>query len=186
MFWSLLTQKLIFVTIVITWGKIIMIPSCCQWRFDSLALTLNTLRPRQYGRHFPDSIFKCIFVNENVLTWIQIPLKFVRKGPINNIPSLVQIMAWHRPGDKPLSEPMMITLLTHICVTRPQWVKMQSLMNLDSTTCRYNTWQQAQCWLQSKACYSFIFKFLSIPNILSMKWYHSKWLIRCCQTWWYF
>ena len=32
-------------------------------------------------------------------------------------------MAWRRPGDKPLSEPMMVCLLTHICVTRPQWVK---------------------------------------------------------------
>ena len=31
-------------------------------------------------------------------------------------------MAWHRPGDKPLFEPMMVSLLTHICVTRPQWV----------------------------------------------------------------
>ena len=31
-------------------------------------------------------------------------------------------MAWRRPGDKPLSEPMMVSLLTHICVTRPQWV----------------------------------------------------------------
>ena len=34
----------------------------------------------------------------------------------------VQIMAWRRPGDKPLSEPMMVSLTTHICVTRPQWV----------------------------------------------------------------
>ena len=31
-------------------------------------------------------------------------------------------MAWRRPGDKPLSEPMMVRLSTHICVTRPQWV----------------------------------------------------------------
>ena len=31
-------------------------------------------------------------------------------------------MAWCRPGDKPLSEPMMANLLTHICVTRPHWV----------------------------------------------------------------
>ena len=42
---------------------------------------------------------------------------------INNIPALVQIMAWRRPGDKPLSEPMMFSLPTHICITRPQWVK---------------------------------------------------------------
>ena len=37
-------------------------------------------------------------------------LKFVPKGPINNIPALVQIMAWRRPGDKPLSEPMSLSL----------------------------------------------------------------------------
>ena len=83
---------------------------------------INTLRPRQNGRHFPDDIFKCIFLNENVLISIKISLKFVPKGQLNNIPALVQTMAWRRPGDKPLSEPMMVILLTHICVTRPQWV----------------------------------------------------------------
>ena len=34
-------------------------------------------------------------------------------------------MAWRRLGDKPLSEPMMVNSLTHICVTRPQWVKQK-------------------------------------------------------------
>ena len=48
---------------------------------------------------------------------------FAPKGSINNIQALVQIMAWRRPGDKPLSEPMLANFLTHICVTRPQWVK---------------------------------------------------------------
>ena len=85
--------------------------------------SVNTLRPRQNGRHFADDIFKCIFLNENVWIPIKISMKFVPKGPINNIPALVQIMAWRRPGDKPLSEPMMASLTTHICVTRPQWVK---------------------------------------------------------------
>ena len=47
---------------------------------------------------------------------------FTDKGPINKIPALVQIMAWRRPGDKPLSEPMLVNLSTQICVTRPQWV----------------------------------------------------------------
>ena len=79
----------------------------------------NTLRPRQNGRHVAD-IFKCIFLNENVWTSIQISLKFVPKGPIDNISALVQIMAWRRPGNKPLSEPMLIILLMHICITRPQ------------------------------------------------------------------
>ena len=79
----------------------------------------NTLRPRQNGCHFADDTFKCIFFNKNVRIAIKISLNFVRKGPINNIPSLVKIMAWCWPGDKPLSEPMMIRLPTHICVTRP-------------------------------------------------------------------
>ena len=82
----------------------------------------NTLRPRQNGRHFPDDIFKWIFLNENVWISINISLKFVPRGPIHNIPTLVQVMAWRRPGDKPLSKPMIVILPTHICVTRPQWV----------------------------------------------------------------
>ena len=89
---------------------------------SSLSLRLNTLSPRQNGRLFADDIFKYIFLNENVWISIKISLKFVPKGWINNIPALVSIMAWRCPGDKPLSEPMMVGLLTHICVTRPQWV----------------------------------------------------------------
>ena len=76
------------------------------------------------GRHFADDIFKVIFLNENVWIPIKFSLKFVPKGPIHNIPALVQIMAWWRPGDKPLSEPMVVSSLTHICVTRPQWAKV--------------------------------------------------------------
>ena len=74
---------------------------------------LNELTPRQNGRHFPDDIFKCIFLSENMWISIKISLKFVPKGTINNIPALVHIMAWRRPGDKPLSEPL-VSLLTHI------------------------------------------------------------------------
>ena len=73
-----------------------------------------TLRPRQNGSHFADDIFKCIFLNENATISLKISLKFVPKVRINNIPALVQIMVWRRPGDKPLSEPMMVSLLTHI------------------------------------------------------------------------
>ena len=91
------------------------VPHTCKW--------INTLRPRQGGWHFADDIFKCIFLNEDAWMSINISLKFVPKDQINNIPALSQIMAWRRPGDKPLSEPMLIVLLTHICVTQPQWVK---------------------------------------------------------------
>ena len=85
-------------------------------------ISVNSLRSRQNRRHFADDVFKCNFLNENVWIPIKISLKFVPKGPINNIPALVEIMAWRRPGDKPLSQPMMVSLPTHICVTRPQWV----------------------------------------------------------------
>ena len=94
---------------------------------------VNTLRPKEKDRHFPDDIFKCIFLNENVWISIKISLKFVPKCPINNIPALVQIMACRRPGDKPLSEPMMVRLLMHICVTRPQWVKSLIISTIEDS-----------------------------------------------------
>ena len=88
----------------------------------SIMRRVNTLRPRQDGRRF-----KCIFLNENVRISFKISLKFVPLGPINNIPALVQLMAWRHSGDKPLSEPMIVSLPTHICVTRPQWVNSSPL-----------------------------------------------------------
>ena len=81
-------------------------------------MRLNILRPRQNGRRFADDTFKRMLLNENVRASIKISLKFVPKGSINNNPALVQIMAWRRSGGKPLSEPMMVSLLTHICVAR--------------------------------------------------------------------
>ena len=77
-------------------------------------LSINSLRPRQNGRHFADDSFKRIFFSENIGISIKISLKFVHTGPINNIPALVQIMAWRRPSEKPLSEPMVGSLLTHM------------------------------------------------------------------------
>ena len=69
----------------------------------------NTLKSRQNGCHFPDYICKWIFLNENISIAIKISLKFVLKGPINNIPALVQIMDWRRSGEKLLSEPIMVS-----------------------------------------------------------------------------
>ena len=66
---------------------------------------INTLRLRQNGRQIPDDIFKCISLNGNICISIKIPVKFIPMGPINNISALIQTMAWHRTGDKPLSEP---------------------------------------------------------------------------------
>ena len=76
-----------------------------------LLLTVNTLRPRQNGRHFADDTFNRIFVNDNIRISIKFSLKFVPNGPINNIPALVQIMAWRRPGDEPVSGAVIVSLL---------------------------------------------------------------------------
>ena len=51
-----------------------------------------------------DDNFRCIFLNENDRIPIQISLKFVPRSPIDNKLALVQVMAWHRTGDKPLHE----------------------------------------------------------------------------------
>ena len=42
---------------------------------------------------------------------MKISLEFARKGLTTNIPALVQIMACHRIGDKPLSKPIVVRLL---------------------------------------------------------------------------
>ena len=52
-------------------------------------LAINTFRLRQNGHHFPNDIFKRIFLNENVQILINISLEFVPKGPTNNISALV-------------------------------------------------------------------------------------------------
>ena len=59
-------------------------------------------------RFFPGDIFKCIFMDGNFGISIRISLKLILKIPINNKPALVQMMTWRRPGDEPLSEPMMV------------------------------------------------------------------------------
>ena len=80
----------------------------------SFMSSLNScfFRVLYWGRNKIDSIVQttfsnAIFLNENYWIPIKISLKFVPKGQINKIPALVQIMAWRRTGDKPLSEPML-------------------------------------------------------------------------------
>ena len=89
---------------------------------------INSLRPRQM-----DAISQTPF--SNAFSWMKMfefRLKFhwsfFPRVQLNNIPAMVQIMAWRRPDDKPLYEPMMVNLPTHICVARPQWVKTLRMM----------------------------------------------------------
>ena len=80
----------------------------------------NTLRPRQNGLLFTD-IFKCIFLNKKVQIFMPISLKLVPKSPINNKSALVQMMATSHDLNQ-----WWLRLPTHMCVTRPQWVKFSS------------------------------------------------------------
>ena len=93
---------------------------CYQTRQKSWSLLPSSLTETKWPP-FAD-IFKCIFFNENLWISIKISLNFIPMGPVNNIPALVQIKAWRRSGEQPLSEPMVVRLPTYICVTRPQWV----------------------------------------------------------------
>ena len=86
----------------------------------NITYIINTLRLRWNGRHFPDDIFKYIFLNENIWISIKISLKY--------LPILPILQHWFRKwlgADQATShyEPMMDSLLTHICITRPQWIK---------------------------------------------------------------
>ena len=62
----------------------------------------------------------------NAFSWMKmyefcfkISLKFVPKFWVNNIPALIQIMAWHWPGNN-----WQAIIWAHICVTWPQWVNI--------------------------------------------------------------
>ena len=124
---TILVMRLIFWDCSQWWHINWIIRNKFQWKFQCKKKYFSSLRLRQNGRHFAGNTFKCIFFNENVRILINVSMKFVPKGPIDNIPALVLIMAWRRPGDKTLSEPMMVSLLTYICVTLPQLFQPQNV-----------------------------------------------------------
>ena len=70
---------------------------------------LTHLLLAKMAANLADDIFKCISMHEKFHVSIRISIKFVHSGSIDNIPALVQIMAWRRPDDKPLS----VLILTH-------------------------------------------------------------------------
>ena len=95
---------------------------------------LNTLRPRQNGCIF----HKTFSIAFSWMKMYEFQLKcdcilFLRV----HLTILVQIMGWHQQGDKPLSEPIMINLLTYKCVTRPQWVNS---LGPSDTIWRWRSW----------------------------------------------
>ena len=65
------------------------------------------------------------FLSENIWSSIKIWPKFVPMGPINNKPTLAQVMAWCWTGNKlkPLSEPMEVEFIEPYA-TWLQWVNI--------------------------------------------------------------
>ena len=72
-----------------------------------LAISLTYLPLDKMATILADDIFKGIFLNETDEIPIQISLTLVPRSPIDNKSTFVQVMAWHRTGNKPLPEPMM-------------------------------------------------------------------------------
>ena len=131
----------------------------------SLVSFINTLRPRQNGRHFACDIFKCIFLDENAWNLFKISLKFVHKFRMNNMSALVQLMAWRLSGAKSLSEPMMVSLLTHICVTVP-------LIEIRQTNIGIRSWKSIYNYLsfgpESQFMLTFIFHIMDASEVFKM------------------
>ena len=100
-----------------------------MWQF-------HTLRPRKSGRHFSDDIFKCISFNEEFEFRLRCHWNLFIGS--SNIPALVQTMGRRRPGFKPLSEPIVVNLVTHICITWPQWDKKR--VSCICKTISYRIW----------------------------------------------
>ena len=115
------------------------------------------------------------FLNENAGILFTISLKFVPEGPIHNIPALVQIMAWRRPGDKPLFEPMMVNLLTHICVTWPQ-----------KLNCNWNPHCYDPRGLSRHIFFTFIIIMHTLIQCGRISHAHIWYVMFCDGMWWHF
>ena len=101
---------------------------------------------------------------ESFVFWFEFHWSFVLKGAINNSPALLQIMAWRCQGAKPLSEPMMFFLLTHICITRPL------IVNSSHPSTAYMCQWTVPALVQVMACHLFSAKPLPEPVLTFVNW----------------
>ena len=122
-----------------TWMWLLLLLLCSCGNIIPLAAVITWMPTlTHWGRHKMAAVSQTTL--SNAFSWmkmLEFRLRFHwsepkgPKGPINNNPALFQVMAWRRPGDKPLCEPMMVYLLTHICITRPQWVNVYVIAQRD-------------------------------------------------------
>ena len=64
-----------------------------------------------------------LYLHENVF-WFELHLSFATNGPNNSKPALFLVMAGLWIGDKPLFDYWQTSLLTHISVTKIQYLTM--------------------------------------------------------------
>ena len=110
----------------------------------------------QNGGHsasLADDIFNRIFLNKNGWISITILLNSIPKNPIDNKPALVQVMAWHRTGDKPLHEPVLTQFIDVYAAPRgdeskqhpKQIATFQLKMNISTMTID-KSWAKVYQW----------------------------------------
>ena len=117
--------------IIIVWFKFL---SSLYRTFDKKSISV--LFPHKNGCHFADDDFMYIFMNGKFCILIQISLKFVPKGLIDNQSALVQVMAWwHQPTNHYLNQ-RWPSSLTHICGTKGRWVKCCVVLKFGEQFCK--------------------------------------------------
>ena len=116
---------------------------CCWAIPDTMMNKHNNPPPLDKMAATLQTIFSDAFSWIDFFSLITISLKIVPKGPIHNDPTLVQIMAWYRIGDKPLYlNQWWHNSLKHICVTRPQWVNAFLTASQSLNECLIHRWFQ--------------------------------------------
>ena len=65
---------------------------------------MNLSQDKMFARLL--TTFTKSFASPKIVFWAKFHQDNIPKGPIDNKPALVQIMAWHWPGAKPFSEPV--------------------------------------------------------------------------------
>ena len=121
-------------------------------KFMCFVTMFYVLKPKQNGYHFVEDSLKYNFLKEDARISITILLKFVLKAQMNDIPALVHLMAWHLPGDKPLSDTRRARLLTYICVTRLQCNKLLATIAVAYGTTPANYFRQEGSMSLYRAC----------------------------------
>ena len=121
----------------VLWDHLIFIMGSQYWENNIFILTLSPDSTHKIKDLYEFHQVSMIFHGTSIVQ-LSLLVLYNYTSIIEAESTQTQIMAWRQPGDKPLSEPLMVNLLTHICVTRPQWVNIN-----------YNHWYDYKIWNQT-------------------------------------